>query len=203
MYKKILVIQEIECDDLEKLDMECEESVRYSNNADISKLSADILYEKVDEFKKNGDILTSKKIGKRATQGYLECIELNQKSILASDVYEEVFEVKRFKTLEKAKHSHNNNAINSILKEKNCNILMDEELDIIDNIFSSKGHKKLSPYNECRYGDGLPEINSLKNLKSLADKVDNRKREFKSKVKNKKDKNRIKLKGGINIILGD
>lgn len=198
MNKRIAIFQRIEVNDLEKLDIECEEYKIYSDNAECAKQSADILDEKADEFEENGDTLNAKKIGKQAMKNYIESIELNQKAILASDVNEEVFEVGGFKNLNKAKHSHNNKAINKVLKSKECNILMDDDIYIINNLFSSKK----SPYNECRYGNELPEHSKRKEVKKIAEKASKRKNMVEDKIKKSKiNKDEIVLKDGAKIIV--
>ncbi|MDY3827613.1 MAG: hypothetical protein SOZ71_02370 [Clostridium sp.] len=198
MNKKIAIIQQIEVNELEKLDIECEECKIYSDNAEGAKLSADILDEKADEFEENGDTLNAKKVGKQAMKNYIESIELNQKAILASDVNEDVFEVQGFKNLDKAKHSHNNEAINKVLESKGCNILTSEDIGKMKDLFSSKK----SPYNECRYGAELPEHSKRKDIKEIAEKVGERKKEVENKIKKSKtDKNEIVLKDGSKIII--
>lgn len=198
MNKKIAIIQQIEVNELEKLDIECEESKIYSDNADGAKLSADILDEKADEFEENGDTLNAKKVGKQAMKNYIESIELNQKAILASDVNEDVFEVQGFKNLDKAKHSHNNEAINKVLESKDCNILTSDEIGKMKDLFSSKKN----PYNECRYGAEFPEHSKRKDIKEIAEKVGERKKEVENKIKKSKtDKNEIVLKDGVKIII--
>lgn len=57
----ISIIQEIEIDNLSKLDMECEESKIYSENAEDAKMSGDILDSRADEFEKAGDYISAMK----------------------------------------------------------------------------------------------------------------------------------------------
>lgn len=198
MYNNISIIQKVEVNELEKLDIECEEAKRYSTNAEEAKQSADILDEKADELEANKDTLNAKKVGKQAIKNYIESIELNQKALLATDVDEEVFPVKNFKNLDKAKHSHNNKAINEVLKSKDCNILSDANIDTIEGLFSSQNN----PYNECRYGGELPEHNKRKAIKKVAEEAQKRKRDVENKIKkSKKNKGQIVLKDGLKVTI--
>lgn len=198
MNDKFSVIQQVEFNDLDKLDIECEECKRYSINAEEAKQSANILDEKADELQEKGNALDAKKVGKQAIKNYIESIELNQKAILASDVRNNVFEVKNFKNLHKAKRSHNNKAIDKVLKSKGCSILSDDNICTMENLFSSKNN----PYNECRYGAELPEHYKRKEIKKVANEASERRKQVENKIKkSKKNKDEIVFKDGLKVTI--
>ena len=177
----ISIIQEIEIDNLSKLDMECEESKIYSENAEDAKMSGDILDSRTDELEKAGDYISAKKVGRHAIKNYLESIEYNQKAILVSDRNEEVFDSYNRMSLDKIKRSHNNKMINNVIKKGNCQILNDNDLKEMNDIFSNK----TNPYNECRYGKELPNTNKRKMIKAIAERVNNNRKDIEEKIKDK------------------
>lgn len=98
--------------------------------------------------------------------------------------------------LDKIKRSHNNKMINNVIKKGNCQILNDNDLKEMNDIFSNKTNL----YNECRYGKELPNTNKRKMIKAIAERVNNNRKDIEEKIKDKRqNKNKITLGDGTVI----